>query len=538
VTLAQLLTSAVGRPENAGPMRMSSLLLASAILLAASGHAQAAPAWCSQTGGSLSYYGDFKGIYTEDDPRDAIYDLVVLTCYPDNQQKAEAAKIEATRQAWSQKLGLSEADWADAADWASHSQGERNAPSLYPRDTKAAWGAWGAVDQYAGILNSTMGDSARVTDHHYLTDALGPRLTEAGRLAYIEKCLGGNATPVDWAICEPDIAALDGKKLAEDLRADKTADGYRRMVVRIAYFKLLPQLAEHATKVKALKAKDGAYAQMFALAETARKDFAKVSPAHLELITSMDDARVTGSRKASAGCRERTWDAWKGVIGAIPAKQFTGMRTDDAAPRFLEQALAPVVGSPSGYLVSLSVFLCASLEGEPDYLERTLAGLLARWPGFRGPRNAGHTAILTAGLTLDDRDARLDYPDITRPWIGASGSSSGGGQGEIAKLTTKGDTAVIELAKVTFTQEECVKGHQTNRVRQIRSDGVIIYEYKCTQTRKATYSEPPAPPQTVKARYAAGLKKGMAVQVTEDVVVVAYPKGKSVPAVVAGVPVK
>jgi hypothetical protein len=30
----------------------------------------------------------------------------------------------------------------------------------------------------------------------------------------------------------------------------------------------------------------------------------------------------------------------------------------------------------------------------------------------------------------------------------------------------------------------------------------------------------------------------MAVQVTEDVVVVAYPKGKSVPAVVAGVPVK
>jgi len=54
-----------------------------------------------------------------------------------------------------------------------------------------------------------------------------------------------------------------------------------------------------------------------------------------------------------------------------------------------------------------------------------------------------------------------------------------------------------------------------------------------------TFNEPPAPPQTVNSRYAAGLKKGMFVSVVEDVVTVAYAKsGAPAPSMVAGVPVK
>ena len=49
---------------------------------------------------------------------------------------------------------------------------------------------------------------------------------------------------------------------------------------------------------------------------------------------------------------------------------------------------------------------------------------------------------------------------------------------------------------------------------------------------------PQASPQTVNARYAAGIKPGMFVAVTEDVVTAAYAKGGKAPSMIAGVPVK
>jgi hypothetical protein len=205
----------------------------------------------------------------------------------------------------------------------------------------------------------------------------------------------------------------------------------------------------------------------------------------------------------------------------------------------LEQVMAHVINTPNGYLAALALHLCARFEDKPDYLARIIGGSLQRWPGFRGPRTAAHTAILTAGVELDDRDARIEYPDIGRPWIYGDSSSGGGGFGEIAKVKVEGEKATVEFAKVKSKQQECVKGRQTNRLRQIRSDGTLVYEYLCQQWRTVTLNEPPFAPQTVNALYAGGLKKGNFVHVVEDVVVAAYPKnGDSTPHVVAGVPVK
>lgn len=500
--------------------------------------AQAEPGWCKSAEGKLNVYGPLEDVYTEQDPLDAVYSLVAAICFPDEDARRDLKKLEATRQEWSKRLAMSEDDWADAAVWASHGQGERNAPSLYPRDTKMAWSQWSPVDQYGGILNSTMGDSSRVVDAAYLTDAFGAKLSEAGRLAYITVCLGSNAGVVEMAMCQPDIAALDSKKLSVELRADTAHDGYQRMIVRIAAYQLAPKLKQRAADVKALVAKDPGYAKMFGLAEGARKDFAKVDGKLLELLGTMDDARVTNSRKASEGCGEKTWEAWKGVVSAIPAKSF-GALHDEPGNSFLEQAMALVIGSPNGYLASMSLYLCGAVTEKEDYLIRILGSALSRWPGFRGPRTAAHTAILTAGITLDDRDARIEYPDVGRPWIEGSGSSGGGGTGEVAAVKAKGATTTIELAKVKTKQTECTKGHQTNRVTQIRSDGSLVYEYVCQATKVVVINEPPAPPQTVNSRYAAGLKKGMFVHVTEDVVTVTYPKnGATNPSFVAGIPVK
>jgi hypothetical protein len=514
---------------------LASLLLA---VFLVSRTAQAEPAWCKSAEDKLSVYGALDDVFKEQDPLDAVYTLVAASCFPDGDAKAAAARLEATRKDWSKKLDMSEDDWADAAVWASHGQGERNSPSLYPRDSKAAWSTYSPIDQYAAILNSRTGDSSRVTDPSYLADALGAKLTEAGRLAYITVCLGSNAGPVEWAMCQPDIAALDGKKLATELRGDTVHDGYQRMIVRIARYQLAPRLAQHAADVKALVAKDPGYAQMFTLAESARKDWSKTNPKLIELATTMDDARVTNSRKASEGCGARTWDAFSAFLAATPAKRFADLH-GEPGNSFLEQAMAVVIGSADGYLAGLSLYLCGSITEKEDYLVRILGSAMSRWPGFRGPRTAAHTAILTAGITLDDRDARLEYPSVDRPWLQGSGSSGGGGTGEVASIKTKGEVTTIEFAKVKSKQTECTKGHTTNRVTQIRSDGTLVYQYVCQASRTVVINEPPAPPQAVNARYAKGLKKGMVAHVTEDVVTVAYPKGgQAAPSIVAGVPVK
>jgi hypothetical protein len=521
-------------------MRKQWVGLATACLgvLGGSRLAHAEPGWCKAAEDKLDIHGSLDDVFKETDPLDAVYSLVAATCFPDSDARAAAKKLEATRQEWSKRLEMNEDDWADAAAWASHMQSERNAPSIYARDSKMAWSAYSAVDQYGGILNSTLGDSSRTTDPAYLTDAFGAKLSEAGRLAYITVCLGSNSGPVDWAICQPDIAAFDARKLATELRADTVDDGYRRMVVRIAAYQLQPKLAEHAAAVKALVAKDPGYARMFAIAETSRKDFGKTDGKLLELAAAMDDARVTNSRKASEGCGERTWDAWKGVVGGIPAKSF-GAIHGEPGNGFLEQAVALVIGSPNGYLASLSLYLCGKVSDKQDYLIRILGGTMSRWPGFRGPRTATHTAILTAGISLDDRDARLEYPDVSRPWLDGNASSGGGGTGAVAQTKTAGAITTVEFAKVKSKQTECTKGHSTNRVTQIRSDGTLVYEYVCQATRTFEINEPPAPPQKVNARYAVGLKKGMFVQITEDVVTVAYAKnGATTPSMVAGVAVK
>jgi hypothetical protein len=159
---------------------------------------------------------------------------------------------------------------------------------------------------------------------------------------------------------------------------------------------------------------------------------------------------------------------------------------------------------------------------------------MERWPGFRGPRTAAQTRILGAGITLDDRDAKLEHPSVYRKF-NQGGGSGGGGEGVIAKLKSSGKQVTVEFKKQMVKQVQCAQAKRTNHVTQIRPDGSLIYENICVKKETVTVDKSD-PPQTVNARYLEGVKPGMFASITEDVVIAAWAKpGAASPTMVFGV---
>ncbi len=512
-------------------MRTTGIRVVSAMgaFCAAMGSAAASPPdWCKGATEKLTASErDLKDLPGNADAEDAVETIVAQSCFPDADYAQYNKNVDAALLEWSRRLEMTDADWVDAASYTQTLRVGHGRPSITRPEDKKAWTTLSPVDQFARIPDSGMGmsNSGSISDATYLVDALGDHLAMAGRLAYIQVCMRSE-NPVMWAMCQPDIDAFDRKKVAAELRSDTSHEAYDRMLVRFASYQASLALPKHADKVKKLRASDSGYEQMFKVAAAAWKDFGGVDAKLLQLMTEIDDARVTKSRKASAGCVDRTWAVWKSVVEKIPAKSFGALASEDASEKFwfLPRALGLIVATPNGYLASLAHNLCTGLEDKQDYLTRELGSAVKYLPGFRGPRNAAHSALRLQTITLDDRDARIEYPELNRPWIQTGGGSSGGGMGEIAKVTASGDTTKIEFARVKTKQQDCVRGHRTNRVTRITSDGSLEYEYICQAWKTVVIDEPPFAPQTVSSRYATGLKKKMFVTVIENVVVVAYPK--------------
>ena len=117
----------------------------------------------------------------------------------------------------------------------------------------------------------------------------------------------------------------------------------------------------------------------------------------------MDDARATNSRKAFAGCEDKTWAAWKAAMATVPAKKFEGMHDDrENGKSFVDTAMGPIISNPSVYLASVAMHhlhdrRAGARTRTHDILIRLLGDAMQRWPGYRGPRTATQTAIMTAG---------------------------------------------------------------------------------------------------------------------------------------------
>ena len=512
----------------------------------------AAPGWCAAVQGRRIEWPDVDSAITGTDPRDAIKDVVGAICGGSNDALAKMSELLAARTRWMTRLELTDADWLDAVDYATLGQGERMAGELALRaegdgdPARRAWSTLDPIDQYA-LLTRAIGPSGSLSlDHAYVADALGGRLSELGRLGYVRDCLQPGRGPVEWAMCQGDIERLSLPRAAAELRQTRGYRGADKLRVRIAIAELRPALTAHADRVAKLIARDPAYARMFALGKAAREDWTargRQSAGLLELVAAMDDARITDSRRAFAGCQDRAWAAWTAAIATIPAKAFEGMRDDRARGRlFLDQAMGPILGHAEAYLASVALVTCAAATRAPaalpDALIRQLGDAMARWPGFRGPRTATHTAILTAGLSLDDRAATVEYPPLDRPFGGLGGTTLGGGAGVIDKLTAGATTTTVAFKKQLVRQVQCADTVPTNRIVQVRSDGSFIYAIRCVRNETVVVDKADRP-QQVNPRYLTGIKPGMQISITEDVAVAAWASpGAAVPSHVLGVAVK
>ncbi len=511
--------------------------------------AQAAPAWCGAEGVQKPFGNAYvKDALTKKDPRDALPDLVVVSCWPDDEAKSRMKEIDAARAKWSKALDLTEADWADVAQWSMEGAANRNSTDIsVDYNKKYAWTTMGPLDQFAAIVRGlpNNGSGNSYSDYTYLTDAFGPRLSETGRMGYIIKaCLNDNtdSTVVEWAICAPDLALFDKKKMGDEIRKDNSRKPFDKMIVRIQGFFLDEKIKEMQPKWKAAKEKDPAFAKVFEIAEKTRKDWNniwKTEAAALDLMLAMDDVRQTSSRKLKEGCFEKTWPAVKAAISKVEAKRFEGFSTD-IADSWLAPAVGVVSNSPSGWLALAAYHTCTrdfnSSSDNKDSLSSTIGSVLSFLPGYRGPRTAAQTAIMNAGLQLDDASAKIEFPSID--YRGKfSGMAARGYFATVAKVTVKGDQATVTFKPKLEKQEQCASSKSTNRISMISSSGTIYYESVCLKWKNVVVDRSPDP-QTVDKRYVEGLKPGMNVIIGSPMVMAAFNKGKKVPSIVAGAAVK
>ncbi len=232
-------------------------------------------------------------------------------------------------------------------------------------------------------------------------------------------------------------------------------------------------------------------------------------------------------------------------MATIPAKEYEGLREDrENGKSFVDGAMAPIINHPNTYLASVALTICVGIgrdkdkNEQPDVLVRELGSAMMRWPGFRGPRSAAQTAVMAAGIQLDDRDSKLEYPDVDRSFGATGGSHSGGGVGVVASVKPGGKTATVAFRKETINETRCTQSKMTNRISQIMSNGTIVYYHNCLKYGVVTVDKT-SNDQIVSTTYAEGVKPGVQMTNVEDVVVATWAKpGAAIPTTVFGVTLK
>jgi hypothetical protein len=496
-------------------------------------------AWCKDVRERASLDDARQALDPEAEAGIAVPALLQALCHPRDNARGKRDALEAARRTWMRRLVADERDWAtDIVAWGNLDHGDRMSQldrTVFPRPG-LAWSAAGPIEQWA-LLRTRSGDSdafaLRPGAHYYIADALP--LTEAGRLAFLERCLLGSddkPRPVEWAICQPDLDALDPGKLAAELRGEAARPLADRIAVRAAASAVQRRIPAHAARVQQLIAKDPAYARLFELARAAHKDFRAAAAAGraelLAAVRAMDDARATGSRKALDGCAARIWPLFAGAVGRLPAKRFENLRGDAArAQTFFDAALGAILHDPDAYLAANALHAC---EGTADHLQRHLRDGLTYWSGFRGPCTAALTAIRQAALTPDQRDEVITVPQVMFPLaIDQATPSAPRGVtsiGVIATVTDRGDTVHVTFPRTSEVQVQCASRRTTNRISRIDSSGNLHYESVCTRwqdVRVDTTLRPVDVPQ----RYAAGLKAGRYVSIINSVPEAVWAKASS-----------
>jgi hypothetical protein len=493
---------------------VKSLVMVCASLVASLGGAELAaadalPAWCRGKALDAGTY-DLNEL-KRSEPENVVKAIAKTMCTPAPEISQHHAKIEVARQAWGKKLGMNDADWADAVELLDNRDGN------YPKIALSAklLAQFSPMDQYRLIADSIGGNGGLggINEPFYAADTLGSQLTEVGRLAFLQFCAMedlNHSSVGRWAACQGDVDAWDFAKFATQLRSDTAHDGATKMLLRFRALNLDETLKDYAAERDKLFKQDDAYKKVFEVAARGRLAWAKgigTNTKLLELVQTMESAKIAGSRKMFADCEAKTAESLVTAVATIPAKAFTGMVDDRMEPTtgFAYQASPVLLANPQVQLAAIAYVLCQPQTSTADWLAAGLDDL----PGMRGPRNAATTEIHNEKWVFDDVNARkLDLPKLGgRPYDRTGGSIMSHG-GVIASVKVVKDVATISMKKTSVMSTECVKSHYTNRLTRILPDGSLQYELICDKWMPKKYDTTPSD-LTVHARFAPMLKPGM-----------------------------
>ncbi|MFT3698556.1 MAG: hypothetical protein QM831_35755 [Kofleriaceae bacterium] len=460
-------------------MMIAGLILASHVARAGG------PAWCKDAQKSD---GDMRDL-SSNDARTVMKAFVAVSCFPNDEAAAHKADIDQARDAWSKRLGMSDADWGDVADYV-----KKNDMDWKPDDNMSTreFSEMTPIDQWAAIKHAR-DDFQGPMDSMYVADILDAKLSEPGRMAFLEYCIAeGDNNEILMAICQADADAFDPKKLFEQVRADTVHSGGIRHKVRMAAYEFPAKLKEFEAKAQQRKGKDPGWKKAWDAAAQARKDWPAIASAnadYIALASKMESATVAHSRSMFEGCDDKTYPMLVKAIGTVPAKKFDRMRDIRDSPDhgFAYKALPVALKVPSVNLAAISVVLCK----KRIMLSRVLSGALHSVPSIRGPRNFAISKMQDANVQLDDMNAKINWPQLRHPYDSGEYLASAGAV--IKSVKKDGNHLVVESAPLMVTFDDCVSEHRSNRIDRISDSGKVEYELICDKTAKRQHDMKWAP---------------------------------------------
>lgn len=485
-------------------MKWTSFAVVSAMALATQVAQAGAPAWCKD---ARKGDGDMRDLSSKD-ARTVMKAVVALSCFPTPEAEPHRAEIDQARNAWSKALGMSEADWADVAEWS-----KENDYDLKPADNMSTkeFTEMTPIDQWAAITRAS-DDAGGNMDAMYVADILDAKLSEAGRMAFLMSCWQQSNEQIVLAICQGDANAFDQKKLFEQLKADTVHSGAIRHKIRILAYEFPEKLKELQDKMARAKASDPGYGKAWIEAEKARKEWPAIAAANadgLALASKMESAEVSHSRSMFEGCDEKTYGALAKATSNISAKRFEKMRDirDDPFKGFAHAALPVALKNPAANLAAVSVVLC----NQRPNLAKVLSGALHEVPSLRGPRNFGISKMQDASIQLDDMSKKIYFPKLRHPYESGNYLSSAGAV--IKSVKKEGGKLIVEAQPLMVEFEDCVSEHTGPHIDRITDSGQVYYELICDKTAKRKHDMKWAPFK-VDVRYANVLKPGEMFSVT------------------------
>jgi len=485
-------------------------------LLAATSASAGPAAWC---GGVKTDAADVSGLNTKD-AREIVLAYVRVECSPTPEVEAHRAEIEAGRAAWSKKLGMVEADWADAVAWSQKDQYSLKADlstkkfaDMTPLDQ------WEVMVEADGpVVGSGGGGGQGGFDSIYLADVFGDKLSQVARVQLIHACLerhsaGGNE--LIWAACAADLASFSFPKLADELRADSAHKGDIKQKLRILAVGVAADIKQHAEDVSQLMATDVAWKKVFDLATKSRSEWAAIATKNAEflaLASDLESAYFAQSRSMFEGCDDKTFAALGKAVGDLKAADFAKIFDvrDDPFHGFAYKALPQAMRTPSVFNASIAVALCNQRKG----LASVVGEALGEVPSLRGPRGYAIGKLEFSGIELDKVGAKIEKTSLEHPYSGllAGGNLTSAGA-PIKTITKKGGKLVVAPTSMMVKREDCVKEHTTNHIDRF-VNGEVRYVIQCDKTAMVMHDEKWGD-FTIDARYEKLLKPGLKFSATD-----------------------